>query len=441
VTGRARRPATDLMAPPAQADLPARLLQASERASFLAQISRVVSGSMRTDRAADLALDLLTRDLVDWAQLALKQGPVLHCRSLLAGATVEEATVPYPREGTTLLERAMQRGLTELGFVPPTDPDEAIASAVPAKSLRTSLAGIRPVDLLVIPLKARGRSFGTLTVAHDEGSGFDPGAVDFLEDLAQGLATTLDATRMLADSRRVANVLSRDLAPPTLPELPGARLGSYYRVAFEHEALGGDFYDVHGEGDDWTVVVGDVCGKGAEAAVLTGRVRQAVRTAALVDRSPGRVLDLVNRVLVSEGDDTFVTAICARVRRRDGTLDVDLAAAGHPEPYVLRSDGMTVERVEARGTVLGLLEDLEYVEERLVLDPGDTCLLVTDGVHEAPGRTGLFGEEGVAEVLAGAPRDDVTAVVETLALALSNHLGDRPHDDIAILGVQNSREQ
>jgi hypothetical protein len=398
---------------------------------------------MQTDRAVDLALSLLVPGLVDWAQLALRDGPALRCRALLAGGTVQHASVAAQGAEATLLERVMARGLTDLTLVPPHEPDshsDTLASAVPDPTLRETVAAIRPVDLLVIPLAARGRTFGTLTLARKAGAGFDAGAVSFLEDLAQGLASTIDATRMLADSRRVAAVLSRDLAPPNLPGVPGARLASYYRVAFEHEALGGDFYDIHGGDDDWTVVVGDVCGKGVEAAVLTGRVRQAVRTAALVDRSPAKILDLVNRALVSDGDGTFVTAVCARVRHREEGLDVSIAAAGHPQPFVLREQG-DLERVPAKGTVLGLFESEAYTgyeEVHLRLGSGDSCLFFTDGVVEAPGFEDRFGEERLEAVLAGGSRSDVNAIVETVAVALSDHLGDRAHDDIAILGIQST---
>jgi serine phosphatase RsbU (regulator of sigma subunit) len=333
----------------------------------------------------------------------------------------------------------MSRGLRELALVSMGmgEADTGVVeSAVPAPELRESLNSIRPVDLLVIPLTARGRGFGALTLARRGGDGFDQDAVDFLEELAHSLAVTLDATRNLADSRRVAGVLSRDLAPPQLPEMPGARLAKYYRVAFEHEALGGDFYDVHGEDDDWTAVVGDVCGKGVEAAVLTGRVRQAVRTAALVDRSPAKVLDLVNRVLVSEGEGTFVTALCARVRRRGDRLVLSVAAAGHHPPYLLRAGG-GLERVPAEGTVLGLFETHDYRDTEVVLEPGDTCLFFTDGVLEAPGFEEQFGEDRLHRVLVNAPRADVNALVETVAMTLAEHVGDRAHDDIAIVGLQN----
>jgi serine phosphatase RsbU (regulator of sigma subunit) len=95
------------------------------------------------------------------------------------------------------------------------------------------------------------------------GAALDATAVAFLHEVAQQASVTLDTTRAMADSRRVAQAMAVGLTPPTLPRLVGARFATYYRVALEHEALGGDFYDVHGDQDDWTVVMGDVCGKGA----------------------------------------------------------------------------------------------------------------------------------------------------------------------------------
>jgi hypothetical protein len=433
----------DLLVTPESPDAETRLRLTSDRASFLARVSRTVGGSMQTERAVDLILQMLVPDVVDWAQVVLREAGLLHCHATLADRPVRHASVPAPRAGTSTLSRVMSRGLRELSLVSMGAEEldnEALASAVPSQVLREDLAGIRPADLLVIPLTARGRGFGALALARRGEGGFDDDAIAFLEELAHSLAVTLDATRNLADSRRVAGVLSRDLAPPSLPTMPGSRLAKYYRVAFEHEALGGDFYDIHGEPDDWTAVVGDVCGKGVEAAVLTGRVRQAVRTAALVDRSPARILDLVNRVLVSEGDGTFVTALCARVRRREDDLVLSVSAAGHHAPLVLRAGG-GLEAVPAEGTVLGLFDTHDYHEVEVVLSPGDTCLFFTDGVLEAPGFEEQFGEERLRDVLLSAPREDVNAVVESVAMALATHVGDRAHDDIAIVGIQNDPDQ
>jgi hypothetical protein len=419
-----------------------RLRRQTERLGFLAHLARTVGGSMQTERAVTLALQLIVPGLVDWGQVVLREGGRLRCQGTLAGGPVRHATTPAPRDSGHPLNRVLARGAREVTMVDGgTGPgSQALASLVPADGLREDLLSIRPADLLVIPLTARGRGFGALALARQGGEGFDEDAVEFLDEVAHSLAVTLDATRALADSRRVAGVLGRDLAPPSLPAMPGARLAKYYRVAFEHEALGGDFYDVHGEPDDWTAVVGDVCGKGVEAAVLTGRVRQAVRTAALVDRSPTSVLDVVNRVLVRDGEGTFVTALCARVHPDGEDLVMDVAAAGHHPPLVLRGDAPP-EPVPVEGTVLGLFEPLEFAATRIVLRPGDSCVFYTDGVLEAPGSTGQFGEQRLREVLAAAPREHVSTVIETVAMSLGEHIGDRPHDDIAILGIQNNPDR
>ena len=133
----------------------------------------------------------------------------------------------------------------------------------------------------------------------------------------------------------------------------------FLRVAHEHEELGGDFYDIHGEDDDLTVLLGDVAGKGVEAAVHAKRIRNAVRTASHVDRDPAWILGLVNRVLCSEAEalsEVISTAVCARLRPGPDTLVVEIANAGHPPALVLRADG-TVETVTAEGVALALLDE------------------------------------------------------------------------------------
>jgi serine phosphatase RsbU (regulator of sigma subunit) len=311
----------------------------------------------------------------------------------------------------------------------------ALRSAVPAADLREQLTSLRAMDLLSIALTARGTTYGALTVARRGGDGFDATAVRFLQDFAQQVAVGLDTTRALADSRRVAAAVAVDLNPPVLPQLTGVDFAGYYRLAFAQESLGGDFYDVHGDDDEWTVVMGDVCGKGVEASVLTGKVRQTVRTAALVDRDPAAVLALTNRVLNVGADDRLVTAICARGRRVDDHLHLEVATAGHPGPYVIRADG-SVERVRVSGAPLGVAPRTVYTPTTVDLAPGETCLFFTDGVPDSPGRRSRFGEERIRTVLEATGAQEAGVQVESLARAVSTHVQDRAHDDIAILAVQ-----
>jgi sigma-B regulation protein RsbU (phosphoserine phosphatase) len=435
-----------LLAPAAGARVQEQLQQASDRAAYLARVARGLSGALHTDRAVELVLEMLVGPVVDWAQITLVDHHQLRFRSrgpdgphdrLLAGR-LPARDVPE----SSSLGRALSTGATDLVMVldgGDTD-DPALASAVPCQELRASLTSIRPMDLLTIAMSARGTTYGALTIAQRSGAGFDERAVAFLEDFAHRVAVTLDTTRALAESRRVAAVLSRELVPPSLPDLAGVTFGTYYRVAYEQDALGGDFYDVHGDDDGWTAVVGDVCGKGVEAAVLTGKVRQAVRTASLIDRDPRRVLDLANRTLMSSSDETLVTAVCVRGRRVGDVLRLDIASAGHPEPLVVRRDG-SVEQVPVSGTVLGLLDETTYDSVSIELAAGETCLFYTDGVAEAPGHRSRFGDDTMREVLARTGACHVSAQVESVAVALSAHLRGREHDDVAILAVQASGER
>ena len=433
-------PSAGLLTPGASHPVQERLELAEERAAYLSRVAHGLSGALHTDRAIDLVLELLVGPVVDWAQVTLVDRRHHDFRARTLDGRRLHARLPVgDLDPGSSLGRVLSHGLSDLLMVP--DGEDAasasLGSAVPAPELREAVSAIRPVDLLTIALSARGATYGALTIALRGGSGFDEQAVAFIEDFAQHVGVTLDTTRALAESRRIAAVLSRGLTPPALPKLSGVELATYYRVAFEQEALGGDFYDVHGDDAGWTAVVGDVCGKGVEASVLTGKVRQAVRTAGLVDRDPARVLGLVNRVLVADGEETFVTAVCAHGRRVGDVLHVDVASAGHPEPLLVRADG-SVEPVPARGTVLALLEETTYTSVHVELAEGETLLFYTDGVPEAPGRRGRFGDDRLREVLRTTGSCDARAQVESVAVALASHLGDRPHDDIAILAVQAS---
>jgi phosphoserine phosphatase RsbU/P len=426
-----------LLTPAKNRQLQDRLRQAAARARYLSRVAHGLSGAMHTDRAVDLVLEMLVGPVVDWAQLTLVDRRHYQFRCRLADGRARSVRLHMGEvpESSSLVQ-ALRTGASELVSVPDGDAQSpALASAVPAAGLREELGAIRPVDVLTMALSARGRTFGALTVGVRSGKGVDATAVMFLEDFANRVAVTLDTTRALAESSRVAAVLSRDLNPPRLPRLAGVDFATYYRVAFEQEALGGDFYDVHGDPGDWTAVIGDVCGKGVEAAVLTGKVRQAVRTAALVDRDPGGVLALVNRGLVADSEETFVTALCARGRLDGGLLHLDLACAGHPPPLVVRADG-SVSEVAVAGTVLGLLDDTSYPTARVTLRSGETCLLYTDGVCEAPGPRDRFGDERLQAALRSTGAAPAGAQVDSVARALAAHLGDRAHDDIAILAIQ-----
>lgn len=417
----------------------------SDRSELLSAAARGLFGSLHVERTVSRLLDLVVPNLADWAQVVLPQGRTMQCTGAGADGAALQAVTRAPGDPASGVARVLSTGRTQLVHV--ADPvggrsDPTLAAFVPDPALRASAAALRPADLLALPLTGRATTFGALVLARRAGHGFDQDDVTLCEELARLGAGALDSARLYAERTHVAEVLSRGLRAADLPVRPGTRVAARLRTALDHIDVGGDFYDVNGPDDDWTFVVGDVCGKGVEAAVLTGKARQAVRTAALVDRAPDRVLALTDAALSGElecsEDDRFITMLVGRVRPDGETLRVDLASAGHPTPYLLRADG-SIEEVEVSGMVVGLGSTEPRPVVRATLGRLDTLVCFTDGTTEARGGDGQFGIDRLERLLplfGGAPPE---AVVEAVDHAVSQHLDGRPHDDITLFAVHRER--
>jgi serine phosphatase RsbU (regulator of sigma subunit) len=313
---------------------------------------------------------------------------------------------------------------------------EEIAAIVGHPRLCDEVAGRCPADVLALGLTARGTTLGAVVLARFGERRFDDEEIAFIERLMTRAAVALDSARIYEERGRIAAALQRGLRPPTLPEVEGLRVAARYRPAAEHIEVGGDFYDVTGGPGDWLFALGDVCGKGVDAAAYTGRTRQSIRTAAYFDLRPEVILGAVNTVLYDPGSDEFVTVVCARVRpQADGrSAEVDLAVAGHPAPIVLRADGR-VDQLEVFGTAAGVRPEITYRPATVRLGRGDTMLMFTDGVDEARGSTGFYGVDRLLRFLpayAGAAPDIICEAVEQDVLT---HLDGNNHDDLALLAV------
>lgn len=244
--------------------------------------------------------------------------------------------------------------------------------------------------------------------------------------------------RELREEHRIAEQLGVSLLPDRLPNVPGAEIASGFHPASDTHGIGGDFYDVFRVGKPrcWMVVVGDVCGKGAEAASLTALARYTLRAAAIQEGAePARLLTQLNEALcLQRSDDRFVTAVCAFLDTdEEGPLRVTVSVAGHPPPLIVRADG-TIERVTTRGALLGVWDDPGLSETSTELGPGDRLVLYTDGVLEAHAPEGPF-EEGFERALAELPAQSSTETIGSLHRVLDLGGGDA-RDDIAVLVVQ-----
>ena len=223
------------------------------------------------------------------------------------------------------------------------------------------------------------------------------------------------------------------LLPPHLPSIDGIELAAHYEAARDGSDVGGDFYDVFESiRNDWSIVIGDVCGKGPEAAALTALVRYTIRAAAIQTRRPRLVLKLVNAALLRQHPEQFCTAAYVRLRREIDCARLTISCAGQPLPLVRRREG-SVESVDCAGRVLGPFPEVHAVDRVVRLEPGDTLLLYTDGVTEARSAVGFFGEERLRDTLrscAGSNADDTAKVLER---TLNDFHGGHPRDDIAFV--------
>jgi len=300
------------------------------------------------------------------------------------------------------------------------------------------LRGVGVRSTLTVPLQARRQVKGALTLSTAwSGRGFSADDAHFLSILAGRVALALDNSGLFADLERaeraraaIAQTLQHGLLPPPLPHIPGWSLAAMYRPAGAENEVGGDFYDAFRVAGGWMLAIGDVTGRGAEAASITALARYTLRTAAMLTNDPQVALATLNRALLGRGD-AALCSVAAIVIADDPTEPARLAIAGHPPPLLV--DGDTVREVAAVDPVLGAFDDVKWRIERVPIEPGQQLVTVTDGVIEASGRGGRFGEARLRSHLAGA--GNPALAVHRLEGALSSFVEGALDDDAAVLIV------
>jgi serine phosphatase RsbU (regulator of sigma subunit) len=291
---------------------------------------------------------------------------------------------------------------------------------------------------IVLPLGARGSVLGALTLwIMKPAKAFDETARRTAKRLADRAALALDNARLHEQQSHIASVLQHSLLPRSLPEIKGFEASSRFLAAGEAYEVGGDFYDVFRSGSGtWTAVIGDVCGKGPEAASLTALARYTVRTASSPDSAPSDVLRTLHESISSERSDLrFCTAALARIQapangRRSARLTVSLG--GHPLPLVLRKSGK-VDAIGVPGTLLGALPSPVLEDVDATLAAGDALILYTDGILDVHDRSVDDDPEWLAKQLAEAAGGSADEIAEHLSKAAVKRHGGEPRDDIAIL--------
>jgi sigma-B regulation protein RsbU (phosphoserine phosphatase) len=236
-------------------------------------------------------------------------------------------------------------------------------------------------------------------------------------------------------ARRLAHTLQQTFIPALVPGIPGLEVAGAYRPAGDGSEVGGDFYDVFQlHSGEWVVAVGDVCGKGVEAAVVTTFVRQSLRALAVQWDDPSQIIRALNTAMLEHGTDRFCTLVVLRLLKDDDHWLVTISSGGHPLPLLTTADG-EISEVGASGSLVGVLAQPRLADARYVVGLGDSIVIFTDGVTEARGEAGSFGLEGILGVLEGGVTSagDLT---DTLLRQVLDFQAGEARDDIAIVSIR-----
>jgi PAS domain S-box-containing protein len=307
------------------------------------------------------------------------------------------------------------------------------------------LLSLEPRSLMCVPLLARGRTIGAITlVSSKPDRRYDRDDLLLAEDLANRCALAADNARLYMGRSEIAHVLQRSLLPPHLPEIPGVEVGAEYLSVGEGSDVGGDFYDIINSLEDgWICAIGDVRGKGVEAASVTALARYTIRAVTMKDDRPSEVLTALNEAMLRQlPEDRFCTAACVRLEPQDGApgVGLDVSRAGHPPPLVVRSYG-AVEEVGFSGRVLGVFPEAELRDASLRLKPGESLVLYTDGVTEARSAEGdFFGEGRLRRLLSSCAGYDAATLARRIKDEILDFQQGYPRDDLAVV-VLRAREQ
>ncbi len=291
---------------------------------------------------------------------------------------------------------------------------------------------------ITVALQARGEVTGTLTMAVAwSGRRYRREDARFAWILSGRIALALDNSGLFAGLERaerarshIAETLQRGLLPSPLPHIPGWSIAAMYRPAGAENEVGGDFYDVFRVPGGWMLAIGDVTGRGAHAASVTAVARYTLRTAAVLTDDPLVALRTLNRALLSRGDSALCSLV-AMTLGEDLFEPVRLAVAGHLPPLLV--DGDAVTEVADADPVLGAFPDAEWRISRAEVYPGQQLVVVTDGITEAQGPEGRFGEARLRANLSGVTNPSLA--VQRLEGSLHSFTEGRLDDDVAMLSL------
>ena len=416
-------------------------IRLQQRMAFLAQAGLTLDSSLEFEDTLHRLVDLVVPELADIAVVDVLEETGSIRTAVAAAADPDAARAvekmrrdhPLQLEGPHPVAEVLRSGRPSLQADMTSSFQRTIAAAPEHYELMRKL---RYRSAIVVPLRARHHVLGTLSLLRTEGDEpYEDSDMALAADLARRAALAIDNARMFETTRDLAQTLQASLLPRELPAIPGVRITGRYRAAAQGQEVGGDFYDVFSFGDDlWGIAIGDVCGKGPEAAALTAFARYTLRALAHADAA--RVLCELNESALRPpplAPDQLLTLLFAVASMQDDALVVEVACAGHPAPLIRRAGG-AVEHVRVAGPLIGLMDAPGYRGTRVTLDPGDVLLLYTDGLTDARAPDEILDDRALVELVrrsAGLTGEALTGFLEGSATR-----GEDPRDDIALLAIE-----
>jgi serine phosphatase RsbU (regulator of sigma subunit)/PAS domain-containing protein len=416
--------------------VPAGITAMTRRMDMVTAVTRLLLDNSTFSEAVTLqrCARLLAGDIASWVIVDIERAGLLR-RQFVIG----------PPDGPSQELARKVRAVDPQPGSAPAQVHAAAASVLLAHADDAGVLGVAPdetpllvllgtTSLLSVPITDGTTSYGALTLARTPGEGrFAIADLALAEQLGQHLGVAIRVDRMFRHRSAVAEALQGSLLPATLPDVPGLDLFPAYQPASEGLEVSGDFYDVFPVTDGWAITVGDVCGKGQEAAAMTAAARHAIRALAHRNTDPADVLAKVNDVMLAgDYEDRFVTAKLAYLRWEGGRLRVTLASAGHPGPALVRADGR-VDVLSGGGLPLGLFPDADPHTEELELGEDDLLFFYSDGLTDARSPDMRYFEDSLADELAGLAGRTAAETARIVQSLVSSFSQDDQRDDMTIL--------
>ena len=408
---------------------------------LLARAGELLAASLDYERTLQQVAELAVPQLADWCAVSM---PDAHGEiRIVAVAHVDAEKVAFARrlaarypsraDAPSGVARVLREGVPQ---VMDEITDDVIAAVAQDEEHLELLRGLGMRSAVIVPMSAGGRNVGAISlVAAESPRRFSEADVELAAELGRRAGWAVQHTRLYTERSRIARTLQTGLLPGRLPHMPGWSVATLYRPAGVENWVGGDFYDalqVHG---GWLALVGDVAGRGAEAAALTGLARHTLRTAARLLDDPLAAVGTLNDELRAREEMALCSVAAVVLREHEGRATAEMVCAGHPLPLLVR-DGR-VRPVGRFSPMLGAYPVEDWGRTTVEIEPGDVLVLYTDGVFDAVGEDGRFGEDRLQLTLAGTV--DARDAVSRIDSALTAFEVGEQADDTAVLAVERVR--